>query len=288
MVALETTVIAHGLPWPDNLEVAHAMGAAIAAEKAIPAFIGILSGRIHVGLEASELEYFATTSGIDKASRRDLSTLIALGRNGATTVAATISCAAAAGIQLFATGGIGGVHRGAETSFDISADIAELARTPVAVVSSGAKSILDIDKTLEVLETAGVPVVGYGTDRFPAFYQRETRLCVPARVDSPEDAAKIIRANRALGNGGLVIANPVDASAAIDGETLEGWLNHALVEARKNAVSGKHLTPYLLERIAVLSEGRTLIANKRLLEDNARTAARIARALSVLDDCAQM
>jgi pseudouridine-5'-phosphate glycosidase len=284
VVALETTAISHGLPWPDNLETAHAMAARVAAEGTLPAFIGIRDGRIRVGLEAEDLEHFASSAHMVKASRRDLPGLVASGSDGATTVAATMACAAMVGIRLFATGGIGGVHRGAESSFDISADLTELARTRVAVVCSGAKSILDIPRTLEVLETAGVPVLGFGTDRFPAFYQRESHLPVPARVDTPEQAARVIRANETLGLAGVVIANPVAESVAIEATVLEGWIDAALDAARQQSVSGRDLTPFVLERVAKDSNGRTLAANTRLLVDNAGTAASIARALTDLGD----
>lgn len=284
VVALETTAISHGLPRPENLETAQAMAARVVAEGALPAFIGVRRGRIHVGLDAGELEHFASAADIVKVSRRDLPVLVASGGDGATTVAATMACAAMAGIALFATGGIGGVHRGAELSFDISADLTELARTRVAVVCSGAKSILDIPATLEVLETAGVPVLGYGTDRFPAFYQRESGLPVPARVDTPQQAARVILANETLGLAGVIIANPVADSVAIEGHVLEGWIDAALDAARERSVSGKDLTPFLLAYVAKASNGRTLAANTRLLVDNAGVAAGIAVALAALAD----
>ena len=283
VVALETTAISHGLPWPDNLDTAHAMNAAVAAAGAVPAFIGIVSGRIRVGLDEADLEHFARASRVAKASRRDLPALAALGLDGATTVAATMICANLAGIEVFATGGIGGVHRGAHLSFDVSADITELGRTPVAVVCSGAKSILDIPATLEALETEGVPVIGFCTDHFPAFYSRESELGVTARAEGPEMAARVIRANRTLGAGGLVIANPIPHTAAIEPEIVETWVQHALQDAERADISGKDLTPFLLDRVSRLSAGRTLSANMQLLENNAGTAAAIACALAKLD-----
>ncbi|MDX1431297.1 MAG: pseudouridine-5'-phosphate glycosidase [Gammaproteobacteria bacterium] len=279
VVALETSVVAHGLPWPHNLDTARAMAAAVAAAGAVPAFVGVRRGRAQVGLDEAELEHFARNGNIPKASRRDLPALVARGADGATTVAATMSLAAAAGIEVFATGGIGGVHRGATRTFDVSADIVELARTPVAVVCSGAKSILDIPATLELLETHGVPVIGYATDRFPAFYVRETAHALTARAGDAESAAHIICANRTLGAGGLVVANPIPGQAAIDAERVEEWIEHALDDARRAAVSGRDLTPFLLARVAAISEGRTLTANRALLECNAGVAGHIAVAL---------
>lgn len=280
VVALESTVIAHGLPWPENLETAKAMEAAIVAAGAVPATIGIIGGTITIGLEAEELERFARTQGIVKVSRRDFGSVIAAGRDGATTVAATMICAAQAGIRVFATGGIGGVHRGAKESFDVSADLRELGRTPVLVVCSGAKSILDLPHTLEVLETEGVPVVGYGTDRLPAFHARDSGLDLDQRVDTPAAAAALAGAHWDLGLGGLVVANPVPAGAAIASEVLERWIDDATKAATAQSVAGKDVTPFLLDRLAALSEGKTLAANKALLIDNARVAAEIAGALA--------
>jgi len=282
VVALESTAIAHGLPWPDNLAVAREMTAAVRAAGAVPAVIAVAGGRIRIGLLEAELEALARGGAAwEKLSRRDLAAAVATGRNGATTVASTMICAAAAGIRLFATGGIGGVHRGAETSFDVSADLPELGRTPVAVVCAGAKSILDLPKTLEVLETLGVPVVGYGTNRFPGFHMRDSGLALETRVDGPRAAAALIETHRALGlDGGLLIANPVPAEAALDAAEVEGWIADAVAEAAARGMHGKALTPFLLTRLAAISGGRTLAANRALLVDNARVAGEIAAALA--------
>lgn len=279
VVALESTVIAHGLPWPTNLETAHAMQTAVRSEGAVPAVIAVADGRIRVGLDDAALEDFAKGSDIRKASRRDLAALLAGGTAGATTVAATMVCAHMAGIEVFATGGIGGVHRGAEESFDVSADLRELGRTPVAVVCSGAKSILDLPKTMEVLETEGVPVVGFATDTFPAFHVRDSGLPVGMRADTPEKVAAIIAANRAIG-GGVLVANPIPESDAIPRDEVESWIAQALAEARANDITGKDVTPYLLRQMASISEGRTLAANTSLLRNNAAAAGRIAVALA--------
>ena len=279
VVALETTAIAHGLPRPRNLETARAMDAAVRAEGAVPAWIALLDGRARVGLAADELASFANGGDVAKASRRDLGPLLAAGRPGATTVAGTLRIAHLAGIRVFATGGIGGVHRGAETSFDVSADLGALAAAPVAVVSAGAKLILDLQKTLEVLETLSVPVVGYDCDEFPAFYCRSAGLALPARVEGPREAAAVLRAHWALDPGcGLLFANPVPEAAALSRAECEGWIAAALDEA--TGIAGPEVTPFLLSRLAELSGGRTLGANVALLEDNARVAARIARALA--------
>lgn len=280
VVALETTVVSHGLPWPLNLETARVMAAAIDRTGAVPAFIALLAGNVRIGLDAAELEHFARSQRITKASRRDLPALAALGGDGATTVAATMSVAAAAGIEVFATGGIGGVHRGASRSFDVSADLVELARSPVAVVCSGAKSILDIGATLEMLETLGVPVIGFDTTRFPAFWVRETDHVLGASAPDAETAAAIVRANRALGAGGLIVANPIPEQAGLDAARVEEWIAIALADAERATVAGKDVTPFLLERVAALSEGRTLGANTALLESNARVAGRIAVAIA--------
>lgn len=281
VVALESTVIAHGLPRPLNLDCARELEAIVRANGAVPATVAVLGGRIRVGLTDAELERLAGAAGVAKLSRRDLATAVARGGDGATTVAATLICARLAGIGVFATGGIGGVHRGAEHSFDISADLTELARSPVTVVCAGAKSILDLPKTLEVLETWGVPVLGYGSDRFPGFYVRDTGLGVDARVDDPEAVARIVRARRALGlDGGEVVAAPVPESAALDPEQLDAWIGAALADASAAAVHGKALTPYLLGRLAELSGGLSLGANLALLRHNAGIASHIAKAIA--------
>lgn len=277
VVALETSVLAHGLPAPHNRHAVERMIAAVRAEGAVPALIGLADGVIRIGLDAPLVARFAAGSGVAKVSERDLAPVLAGGGLGATTVAATLACARLAGIRVFATGGIGGVHRGASASFDISADLLALARTPVAVVCSGAKSILDLPRTLEVLETQGVPVLGYGTDSFPAFYARDSGLPLSARIDTPAEAAAVMARHRALGlPGGVVIANPPPAEAAIAPQALEDWTEQALAAARAEAVTGKAVTPFLLARLAALSGGATVAANLALLEANARLAGAIA------------
>ncbi|HSR71974.1 MAG TPA: pseudouridine-5'-phosphate glycosidase, partial [Kiloniellales bacterium] len=247
----------------------------------VPAVIALRAGKVLVGLEPSELEYFAVAREAAKVSRRDLAAVLAAGGDGATTVAATVACAALAGIPILATGGIGGVHRGGAESLDISADLTELARSPVAVVCAGAKSILDLPRTLQVLETGGVPVVGYGTGTFPAFYLRGSGLPLETRVDAPEGAARLIAAQRELGlTSGLVIAAPIPETAALDPAEQEAWLAAAEKEAEAAGIVGKALTPYLLHRLGELSGGRTLEANLALLENNARIAGEIAAALA--------
>jgi pseudouridylate synthase len=280
VLALESTAIAHGLPWPDNLETAHRLTAAARAGGAVPAVIGVLDGRVRVGVDDAGLERFARGAAMPKVSRRDLAIVTARGGDGATTVAGTMLCAALAGIAVFATGGIGGVHRGAAETFDVSADLTELARTPVAVVCSGAKSILDLPKTLEALETLGVPVLGWRTGTFPAFHARSSGLAVDARVDGAEEVARVIRAQRRLGRGGVVIASPVPEAAALDGAAVEAWIGEALREAEAARIRGKAITPFLLQRLAELSGGATLAANVALLESNARVGAEIAAALA--------
>ena len=281
VVALESTVIAHGLPYPTNLEVAHRLEAIVREQHAVPATIALLQGEVRVGLGDAELERLATAQGIRKVSCRDLAVVVAAGGDGATTVAATATIAAWAGIQVFATGGIGGVHRNAP--FDVSNDLPTLASVPVAVVCSGAKSILDVPRTLEWLETAGVPVVGYGTDEFPAFYSRRSGLPVAARVDTPGGAAAIIQAARRLGlRHGVLIAVPVPAERELPAEEMEGAIAAALAEAESLQIEGSAVTPFLLKWIAEHTHGASLRANVALLENNADTAARIAVALSEL------
>lgn len=279
-VALETTAIAHGLPYPQNLDVARRLEAAVRAAGAAPAWCGILDGRIRVGLSPAEVEFFARNPDLAKVSRRDFAPLIAAGGSGATTVAGTMISAHAAGIRVFATGGLGGVHRQVAESLDISADITELARTPVAVVCSGAKSILDLPKTVEALETAGVPVIGYGTDHFPAFQVPSSGLPVDRRIDTPAEAAAIVATQASLGLGGMVIGVPVPASEALEAAAVEAWVAEAMAAAEREGVRGKRITPFLLKRLAELSGGRTLSANIALLENNARVAGEIAVALA--------
>lgn len=279
VVALESTIISHGFPYPANVECAVATEQAVRDEGAVPATIAVLGGVPTVGLSLDQIEYLATagTDKITKASRRDLGVLAAQGRDGATTVAGTMLLAEAAGITVFATGGIGGVHRGAQETFDISADLLELARTSVCVVCAGAKSILDLALTLEVLETHGVPVLGYQTDEFPAFYSRSSGYGVDARLDSPEEVAAVLVARARMGiTGGVVVANPIAPEHEIDRATLDAWTDAALAEAAQQGVHGKNVTPFLLARLHELSAGATEEANKQLVWSNARVAARIA------------
>ncbi|MDY7039970.1 MAG: pseudouridine-5'-phosphate glycosidase [Chloroflexota bacterium] len=279
VVALESTVIAHGLPCPTNLETARRLEAVVCAEGAVPATIAVLGGQLKVGLDDAELEHLARGKDIRKVSRRDLPIVVAQGGDGATTVAATMWIAARAGIKVFATGGIGGVHRG--HPFDVSADLPELARTPVAVVCAGAKSILDLPLSLEWLETWGVPVIGYATDEFPAFYTRTSGLPVDVRADSPQAAAEIIRTKWTLGlDGGLLVVAPVPAGAALSAEVMEAAIASALSAADAQGIRGKALTPFLLTRIAEVTGGDSLKANVALLENNAAIAARIAGAMA--------
>ncbi len=283
VVALESTLIAHGLPYPRNLETARAAGARVRDSGAVPATIAVTDGRLRIGLESGEIERFASAEGIVKVSRRDLGPVIAGGGDGATTVAATMIAARLAGIRFMATGGIGGVHRGGEDSLDISADLSELARTGVAVVSAGAKVILDLPRTLEVLETHGVPVVGYGTSDFPAFYCRGSGLALEARAETPEEAARLAQAHWELGlGGGLLFANPPPVETALERAEVEALVAKAGQEAAAAGITGKRLTPILLERLAELSGGRSLEANVALVQSNAALAGRIAAAYGKL------
>ena len=283
VVALESTVISHGLPRPHNLETARKMEATVREEGAVPATIGLLEGRLVVGLSRGEVELLATADRVAKVSRRDLAAVLNSKQPGATTVAATVIIAAQAGIRIFATGGIGGVHRGAQNSFDISADLPELARTPVAVLCSGAKVILDLPRTLELLETLGVPLVGYGSNEFPAFYAQESGLALDARVDTPVEAARLIAMHRALGlNSGMVICNPPPASNALPRKQVESLVEVALKSAEAAGIQGKAVTPFLLDHLAKASGGKTLQTNIALLVNNARVAAQIAVAYASL------
>jgi pseudouridine-5'-phosphate glycosidase len=280
VIALESTIISHGFPYPANVETARAAEAEARKAGAIPATVAILGGRLKVGLSAEQIEHLGSTPGIAKASRRDIPTLLASGADGATTVAGTMLIAALAGIRVFATGGIGGVHRSAERSMDVSADLLELARTEVAVVCAGAKSILDLGLTLEVLETHGVPVLGFQTDEFPAFYTRSSGFGVDARFETPEQIAEALQVRRELGmGGGTVIANPIPERYALDAAEVDGWIAAALADADAAGVHGKAVTPFLLARIHELSSGRSEEANKQLVYNNVRLAAQIARAL---------
>lgn len=283
VVALESTIIAHGMPYPQNLEMAQAVEAIVREGGAVPATIAIVEGRVRVGLSGEELERFASAEGVAKASARDIAPTIVRRATAGTTVAATMAIAARAGIDIFATGGIGGVHRGAAETFDISADLTELARTPVAVVSAGCKSILDIPKTLEFLETQGVPVLGYGTDEFPAFFVRSSGERVDHRFDTPRDVAAVIHTARRLGSkGGILIANPIPEADALSAEAIEARIDEACREAEAAGVSQKEVTPYLLSRINVLTGGESLKANIALVKNNAALAATIAVELARL------
>jgi pseudouridine-5'-phosphate glycosidase len=277
LVALESTLISHGLPHPENIEVAEAAEAAVRATGAVPATMAVLDGQAHAGLAADEMRRLATASGVAKLSRRDLaialSGVIGAPALGATTVSATMILAAHAGIGIFATGGIGGVHRGGESSMDVSADLFELAHTPVAVVCSGPKVILDLPRTREVLETMGVTLVGYRTDDMPAFWARHSGLAVDCRADSPAELAAIIRARAGLGIGGAVlICNPVDPGLALEIDEIEGWIAACIDKAPAGAAA----TPWLLAEVARRSAGRSLAANKRLIIDNAALAGAVA------------
>jgi len=280
VVALESTIISHGFPYPSNVECARASERAVREEGAVPATVAVIDGALRVGLSDTEIEMLGATPGIPKASRRDLPVLVAAGATGATTVAGTMVIAALACIRLFATGGIGGVHRGAERTFDISADLQELAHTSVAVVCAGAKSVLDIGLTLEYLETYGVPVLGYRTDEFPAFYTRESGHGVDARLESPEEVAAVLKAKWQSGlKGGAVIANPIASEYGLDPGRMDQVVAEALRKADTLGVHGKDVTPFLLARIHELTAGASEEANKQLVWANARLAARIAAAL---------
>ncbi len=282
VVALESTLLTHGLPFPDNLAVAREVEATVAAAGAVPATVAVLDGRLVIGLDDDRLESLAAARGVLKLSRADLPFALAARRPGSTTVAATMIAARLAGIEVFATGGIGGVHRGAETSFDVSADLDELARTPVVVVSAGAKAILDLAKTLEVLETRGVPVVGWKTDDFPAFWSRRSGLPVPMRVETADELARLWRTKRALGlDGGLLLANPIPAEAEIPSAEIEAAVERAVAELEADGTRAKDVTPRLLARVLTLTEGRSLRANRALVTSNARVAAAVAIALAV-------
>ena len=280
VVALESTIITHGMPFPANAEMAAKVEAIISEEGAVPATIAVVGGRLKIGLDADERDALAKVTDAMKLSRADLAFAVAAGRTGGTTVAATMIAAALAGIRVFATGGIGGVHRGAEKSFDISADLDELARTPVIVVSAGAKAILDIEKTLEVLETRGVPVVAYRSDLMPAFWSRSSPYKAPLRLDEPAAIANFFKTRQALGlSGGLLVANPIEARDEIGFDEMAVHIAAAQKAAEAEGVSGKAVTPYLLGKLVELTKGASLKTNIALVENNARLAVRIAREL---------
>jgi pseudouridine-5'-phosphate glycosidase len=281
VVALESTIITHGMPYPQNLAMARQVEADCRAHNAVPATIAVLDGQILVGTTPAQLEALADAKHPLKLSRADLGFAVAMGRTGGTTVSATMICAALAGISVFATGGIGGVHRGGETSLDVSADLEELGRTPVTVVCAGAKAILDLPRTLEYLETRGVPVVGFGTDHLPAFWSSRSPWRLPLRVDRAEDVAALMAARQALGlGGGVLVANPIPQADEIPYETMAVLVDQALDEARLQRIEGKAVTPFLLSRLLTLSDGASLTANIALVRNNVRVAAAIAVAVS--------
>ena len=282
IVALESTIITHGMPYPQNLEVAKTVENDIRKFGAVPATMAILTGTLHVGLTNIQLEKLAQSTGVAKLSRADIAACMASGGTGATTVAATMIVAHLAGIKVFATGGIGGVHKGAENTFDISADLLELAQTPVTVVSAGAKAILDIPKTLEILETQGVPVIAYGQNEMPAFWSRSSGIKAPLRMNKVEDIANAHIIRKSLGlPGGQLIANPIPKRYEINHAIIKPIINEAQEDADNIGITGKEVTPYLLQRIYELTEGRSLSANIGLVRNNAKLAAKIATKLSL-------
>ncbi|SNT09193.1 pseudouridine-5'-phosphate glycosidase [Tropicimonas sediminicola] len=281
IVALESTIITHGMPWPQNLETARKVEETVREAGAVPATVAILDGQLHVGLEPAQLEALAQAKDVAKLSRADLAVCLSRGGNGATTVAATMIAARLAGIDVFATGGIGGVHKGAELSFDISADLQELAATPVTVVAAGAKAILDLPKTLEVLETLGVPVISVGQDALPAFWSRDSGLKAPLRMDDPAEIAEAHLMRQALGiPGGQLVTNPIPVEDEIAAEVLAPVIAQAQADAEAQGITAKNVTPFLLQRIFELTEGRSLEANIALVLNNARLAAAIATEIS--------
>ena len=284
VVALESTIISHGMPYPQNVETAMRVEAEVRAHGAVPATVAIVDGRLKVGLSLQQIELLGQAGqSAHKASRRDIPFLVAAGQTGATTVAATMIIAAMAGIRVFATGGIGGVHRDAQKTFDVSADLQELAQTPVAVVCAGAKSILDLGLTLEYLETHGVPVVGYQTHTLPAFFTRESGFAVDYRLDSPAEIAKVLQIKWALClKGGMVIANPIESAYAMPRDLIDLAIERALEEARQQAIVGKALTPFLLAHVNEMTGGDSLSANIQLVLGNARLAAKVSAELALL------
>ncbi|MDW3225668.1 MAG: pseudouridine-5'-phosphate glycosidase [Paracoccaceae bacterium] len=283
IVALESTIITHGMPYPQNLDVARLVENDIRAAGVTPATIAVIEGVLHIGLDGTQLETLAQSRGVAKLSRADLAACMATGGTGATTVAATMIAAHLAGIKVFATGGIGGVHRGAEDSFDVSADLLELAKTPVTVVAAGAKAILDVDKTLEVLETQGVPVIAVGQDSFPAFWSATSPLKAPLRMDEPAQIAQAHHMRGRLGlPGGQLVANPIPAKDEIPAQTLAPIIAQAQTDADTHGIKGKDVTPYLLQRVFELTEGQSLTANIALVRNNAGFAAKISAELASL------
>lgn len=282
VVALESTIISHGMPYPKNVETALLVEETVRKNGAVPATVAIIGGRLKAGLSKQEIEYLGKTGrGVAKASRRDVAALVAGKKDGATTVTTTMMIAHMAGIEIFATGGIGGVHRGAETTMDISADLEELAQTPVMVVCAGAKSILDLGLTLEYLETKGVPVIGYGTDELPAFYTRKSGFGVDYRADSPEELAAMFSAQRELGlKGGMLVVNPIPEEFSMDKELIDGAIEKALSECAEQGIKGKDTTPFLLAKVVELTGGDSLESNIKLVLNNAYVAAKTAAAIA--------
>ncbi|RKX92646.1 MAG: pseudouridine-5-phosphate glycosidase [Spirochaetes bacterium] len=277
VVALESTIISHGMPYPENIISAKKSESLIREAGGIPATIAVIKGRIKIGLDEAALDHMGRDAGIAKVSRRDMPLILAKERDGATTVATTMLCSSLAGIKFFATGGIGGVHRNGQNTLDISADLVELSRTNVGVVSAGVKSILDIGRTLEYLETLGVPVVGYGTENFPAFYTRESGFGVDYRVDSPVEIAKALKVKWDLGmNGGMVIANPIPEEYEMDPDYINRVIDEAVESAEKEGIRGKNITPYILARLHSKTRDKSLFANKELVYNNVRLAVQIA------------
>ena len=281
VVALESTIISHGMPYPKNVQTAVAVENTIRQNGAAPATIAIIKGRLKVGLAPDELEYFGKKGmSITKTSRRDIPVIVSKGEDGATTVAATMMIAAMAGIQVFATGGIGGVHRGAETTMDISADLDEFTKTPVLVVCAGAKAILDLNLTMEYLETKGIPVFCYQTDELPAFYTRKSGIKAPFRADSPEELAGIWNTKNELGiQGGFIVANPIPEEFSMDPERINAAIDEAITEMNRLGIHGKETTPYLLDKVQKLTGGDSLESNIKLVLNNAALAARIAKGI---------
>lgn len=283
VVALESTILSHGMPYPENVEFAAEVEKVVRGEGAIPATMALIGGRVKVGLNAEELEIMCKAENVGKVSRRDFAIFLATGQNGATTVASTMMCCKMAGIRVFATGGIGGVHRNGENTMDVSADLQELAHTPVAVVCAGAKQILDIGKTLEYLETMGVPVIGNGTKDFPAFYCKKSGFGVDYAAKDEADIAKVLFTKWDLGlEGGALIGNPIPDEWGMDFDYMEGVISQALREADEKGIRGKNITPFLLARVKDLTDGASFASNKQLAYNNARAAAKIARQLAAL------
>lgn len=276
VVALESALISHGLPWPDNMHAVERMCDAIRAEGAQPAVCAVMDGRIRIGLDKSEIEALAKGDAVCKVSSRDLAALLARRHSGATTAAATMRCAMLAGVRVVATGGIGGVHKDFTQTMDVSADLIELSRTPVTVVCSGAKSILDLPRTLEMLESLAIPVIGYKTTSFPAFYVRESGLALDTRVDSVSELTETVVLCAALNSGGTLVVSPIPRDAALDGNDVDEWTKRALNDATQAGTRGSAVTPFILQRLAHYSRGRSINANIALLESNARLAAELA------------